>query len=454
VSWLGIDIGTTNTKVCLIPDGRTMTARTPDSARGLQAATLRLIDEIAQDHTLEGIGITGMAETGVPLDHDLQPLTPLITWRDQPGVEQAAELAAEVGPQELFARTGLRLSAKLPAVTWRWLGEDLRARTRTWAGAPDLVFAALTGTYATHLTHAQRLGVLDLRKRSWDPDLLKFGGLRADQLPRIAEPMTITARTPAGIPVVLCGHDHLVASWAAGVRAPGQVADSLGTSEAVVTPSSALVLDDVLRQQGISSGWYADGRHGCAISGNGAAGGLIEQRLAYLGRDYNWLADVLAQIGPPSAQVVAPYPAGRQAPAPDPATRYDVRADAADPAMAMRALVDALALHARWMAEEQTSLLGIEWRSTVAFGGPVRLAGWMARKALASASPTLREFAVVAEDATGAVGAGLMASEVVTGEPAAVLESSSLPVNPVLADHWDSHFWHRFHRVVSGPPPT
>jgi xylulokinase len=454
VSWLGIDVGTTNTKVCLIPDGRTMTARTPEDARELQTTTLRLIDEITQDHTLEGIGVTGMAETGVPLDHDLQPLTPLISWRDQPGVEQAAELAEQLGPRELFSRTGLRLSAKLPVITWRWLGEDLSARTRTWAGASDLVLAALTGAYATHLTHAQRLGVLDLRKRSWDPDLLAFGGFRADQLPRIAEPMTINARTASGIPVVLCGHDHLVASWAAGVRAPGQVADSLGTSEAVVTPSTTPVLADVLRQQGISSGWYADGRHGCAISGNGAAGGLIEQRLAYFGRDYEWLASVLEVVGQPSAEVIAPYPAGRQAPNPDPAARYDVRAAAADPAAAMRALVDALALHARWMAEEQTSLLGIEWRSTVAFGGPAKLAGWIARKALASAGAGLREFSVVAEDATGAVGAALMASEVVTGDPAGVLDSSALRVDPVLAADWDSHFWHRFHTVVSGPPPT
>ncbi|MFI6678560.1 L-fuculokinase [Kribbella sp. NPDC050470] len=448
MTWIGVDVGTTNLKVCRVP-GRAGPAvvvrsvRTPDDAGELQDAVRRLVGELSDRERVEGIGISGMAETGVPLDRDLQPLTKLITWRDQPGVEQAEQLRAEVGPEELYARTGLRLSAKLPVVTWRWLGDTL-ARTRLWAGAPDLVLAALTGTYAMHLTHAQRLGVLDLRTRQWDPDLLAYGGL--DHLPPLVEPMTVAAITPAGVPVVLCGHDHLVGAWAAGVREPGQVADSLGTAEAIITPSPAPVLDDVLRQQGISTGWYVDGQHGCAISGNGAAGGLVEQRLAALDRGYPWLNAVLDEVESPSERVIAPYPQGRQAPAPDPASTYDVLRPVDDPAEEMRALVDALSFHARWMAEEQTRLLGIPWRSTVAFGGPVRLGGWMRRKALASGG---REFAVLDGEATAAEGAARMAAEVVTGTPVEPLRARVIEVCPQLAEVWDGAFWHRFHKVVS-----
>jgi xylulokinase len=295
-----------------------------------------------------------------------------------------------------------------------------------------------------HLTHAQRLGVLDLRTRQWDADLLAYGGL--DRLPPVVEPMTVAATTPAGVPVVLAGHDHLVGAWAAGVREPGQVADSLGTAEAVITPSHGLALDDVLRQQGISTGWYVDGRDGCAISGNGAAGGLVEQRLAALDRDYAWLNAVLDEVESPSEQVIAPYPQGRQAPAPDPRSTYDVRRPVNDAAEEMRALVDALSFHARWMTEEQTRLLGISWRSTVAFGGPVRLAGWMRRKALASGG---REFAVLRGEATAAEGAALMAAEVVTGSPVNPLPATLIEVSPQLAETWDGAFWHRFHTVVA-----
>jgi xylulokinase len=254
--------------------------------------------------------------------------------------------------------------------------------------------------------------------------------------------MTITAHTtgavlPSGTPVVLCGHDHLVGAWAAAVREPGQVADSLGTSEAVVTPSTTIVLDDVLRQQGISSAWYVDGVHGCAISGNGAAGGLIEQRLAYFTRDYPWLVETLDQIGPPSNHLVAPYPQGRQAPAPDPTPMYDVDAPADDPAEEMRALVDALSFHARWMAEEQTRLLGIEWRSTVAFGGPTRINGWMTRKALANGG---HEFGVVQGEATAAEGAALMAEQVITGQTSKPLKANQINVPKQLAAQWESQF--------------
>lgn len=467
MSWLGIDVGTTNTKAGLVSaDGASVHVRSVPTATDiptLQSDVIRLIAETVRDQPqVDGVGIAGMAETGAALDRDLRPLTELIGWRDQPGLAQAERLSNEFGAVELFARTGLRLSAKLPVVTWRWLQDtsDVLARTRLWAGAPDLVLAALTGTYSTHLTHAQRLGVLALTEREWDPDLLAYGGLKANRLPPVAEPMTVAGRVtnPAtglqvGTPVVLCGHDHLVGAWAAGVREPGQVADSLGTSEAIVTPSQAPVLDDALRREGISSSWYVDGRHGCAVSGNGAAGGLVEQRLAHLQRDYDWLVDVLAKTGPPSDEVIAPYPAGRQAPAPDPAMRYDPTRAAEDPAGEMRALVDALSLHARWMAETQTALLGIRWRSTVAFGGPARLGGWMDRKALADAGPDLRDFAVVAGEATAAVGAALMAAEVLTAQPQPPLRARDLPVDRELAATWDRHFWERFHKVV-GPAPT
>ncbi|MEU4603295.1 FGGY family carbohydrate kinase [Kribbella sp. NPDC023972] len=448
MTWIGVDVGTTNLKVCRVPGTPgpgvvVRSVRTPDDAVELQDAVRRLVGELAGGEQVQGIGISGMAETGVPLDRELQPLTKLITWRDQPGVAEAEQLRAEIGAEELYARTGLRRSPKLPVVTWRWLGAQ-RARTRLWAGAPDLVLAALTGTYAMHLTHAQRLGVLDLRTKQWDPDLLAYGGL--DRLPPVVEPMTVAATTPDGIPVVLCGHDHLVGAWAAGVREPGQVADSLGTAEAVITPSRAPVLDDVLRREGISTGWYVDGRYGCAISGNGAAGGLVEQRLVALDRDYTWLNAVLDEVDAPSERFIAPYPQGRQAPAPDPTSTYDVLRSVDDPAEEMRALVDALSFHARWMAEEQTRLLGIEWRSTVAFGGPVRLGGWMRRKAQASGG---REFAVLDGEATAAEGAALMAAEVVTGSAAKPLPARQIEVCPQVAEAWDGAFWHRFHKVVS-----
>ncbi|MFF0338482.1 L-fuculokinase [Kribbella sp. NPDC004875] len=443
---LGVDVGTTNLKVCRVPDGPVRSVRTPDDAEALQHAVRRLVAELSEGQRIDAIGITAMAETGVPLDQELQPLTELITWRDQPGVEQARQLASELGAAAFYGRTGLRLSAKLPVVTWRWLRDthpELLARTRLWAGAPDLALAALTGGYAMHLTHAQRLGVLDLRNRVWDEELLEYGGL--DRLPPVVDPMTVAGTTPDGVPVVLCGHDHLVGAWAAGVREPGQVADSLGTAEAIITPSSGLVLDDALRRQGISMGWYVDGLHGCAVSGNGAAGGLVEQRLAVLGQSYSWLNDVLSPVGTPSESVIAPYPQGRQAPAPDPTSTYDVTRLVDDPAEEMRALVDALSLHARWMAEEQTRLLGIGWRSTVAFGGPVRLSGWMERKALASGG---RDFAVLSGAATAAEGAALMATEVVTGEPAEPLRARAFEIDPQLAATWDGAFWHRFHKLL------
>jgi xylulokinase len=172
--WLGIDVGTANTKVCVVgPEAvvaGTVTRPTATEASVLQADVRALVAEAVElaPEPIQGVGISGMAETGAALDRDGRALTGLIGWREQPGIEQAAEVAAELGAAGLFARTGLRLSAKLPVVTWRWLRDtapEVLAATRLWAGAADLALHALTGTFATHLTHAQRTGGLDLTTR-------------------------------------------------------------------------------------------------------------------------------------------------------------------------------------------------------------------------------------------------------------------------------------------------
>ena len=467
---IGIDIGTTNTKACLIAgDVPRLVAKAsrPTSADvgELQNDVLALTADCLSGHPGEvaAVGISSMAETGTALDASLRPLRPLISWRDQPGREQAGELARELDAQDLYARTGLRLSAKLPLVTWRWLRDaepSTFAAMRVWAGAADLAVLALTGAVVTDPTLAGRTGAYSLADRGYDPDLLRLAGVPVERLPAVAGALTpagtvTTAAAAAtglraGTPVVVAGHDHLVAAWAAGVREPGQVADSMGTAEAIITPTGSPEPGDALRRDGVSVGWYVDGRHGVGISGHGASGGLVEQRLTQLADgDYDWLAAVLAGRADPSAEVLAPYPSGRQAPRPDPRARFDPEEPAADPAAAMRALVDALSLHARWMAESQTALIGCGWTGTVAFGGPVRSDGWMRRKALADAGPESRSFAVVPGTSTAAAGAALIALTAIGADPAP-LPAEPVFVDAALARTWDEHFWQRFHRLVAG----
>src|SRR5689334_1452937 len=101
---LGIDIGTTNTKVVLVElDGTAprvrATASAPTPGPGDLGATLlalvgRVLDGSAAP---DAVGIASMAETGVPLGADDAPLTGWLRWTDRQGDAEAGALARRLG---------------------------------------------------------------------------------------------------------------------------------------------------------------------------------------------------------------------------------------------------------------------------------------------------------------------------------------------------------------------
>ncbi|HEY0698827.1 MAG TPA: FGGY family carbohydrate kinase, partial [Micromonospora sp.] len=177
----GLDVGTTHTKAGIYrPDGTPVVQRraaTPDDAVALRDTALRLLAECvaASPAAPAAVGVSSMAETGVPLDGDGEPIGGLLHWRDRRAHQQAAELARTVGRMTFFATTGLHPSAKLPLARWLWLRRhepDRLRRMVTWASTADLVVAALTGTVATSPTLAARTGAFDLTTGTWHPELL------------------------------------------------------------------------------------------------------------------------------------------------------------------------------------------------------------------------------------------------------------------------------------------
>ena len=483
---LGIDVGSTNVKTVLVrvdPDVDPDVA--PDAGPGARAggrvtevavrvaatpahpdALVRAVRDLVRD-TLAGrpaplaVGIASMAETGAPLDAAGRPLTDLVRWDGRRGGDDAARLAERRGRAQLFAATGVRTSAKVPLVTWAWLRRtqpDLWRRVARWGGVADLLALALTGRLVTDHTLAGRTMAYRLPDtgaalaEAFDEDLLREVGLTPDQLPRVAlpgEPAGVTvaadfvaAGIPAGTPVVVAGHDHAVGTWAAGVRDPGDHADSVGTAEAVVTVLGGTVDRAAVAAQGMSLVRTASGRHEALLAGSPAAGAMVSW----------WLDVVLPGRGParvvpteapgaPTGLLVLPYPHGRQSPAPDPGARVrvvddggvDVSAALLAPVpgddvppgarRATVAMLEGLAHQAQWMLDTQRRLAGHTAAGTTRGGPPlVVLAGaaaantpWMALKAavcdvpvhlVTAGEPVATGAALLAADRTGLVPSG------------------------------------------------
>jgi sugar (pentulose or hexulose) kinase len=446
----GLDLGTTYVKaVCVdldptadrpvqIVDVRR--TPTPATAEELVAAALSLLREVSRAPGAGGavaaVGVASMAETGVPLDVHDRPLTPLLTWDAR---RPASRLLDGLDAADLFTRTGVRLSPKVPLATWAWLSEhhrDVHSRMRRWAGAADLVAHALTGRVVTDHTLAGRTGAHLLDEGRWAEDLLGLVGLRPEQLPEVALPDDVAGQAD-GVPVVVAGHDHQVGAHACGVRAPGATANSLGTTEVVLRVLDGAPDPSRVHAAGMSLVRTVGGRERALIAGNGAAGA------AYAA----WTAEHPESRDLPlgvTGLLVLPYLRGRQCPDPDPDATMRVVGDLdrATPGELTKAVLEGLCLQTRWMYDEQRRLdPGPADGPVVLFGGPgARNRDWTRVKAEVLPHP-LR---LVDQDEPVAVGAAIVAAE-----RARLLAPGSvlLPATPV-AGHRDDPYAQTYEEFV------
>ncbi|MFI7231983.1 L-fuculokinase [Nonomuraea angiospora] len=445
----GVDVGTTHVKVGFFDElgdcAVAVRQPTPRELPALVAAVTRALGECAEraGRGPDAIGIAGMAETGVPLDRAGRPLTPLLWWNDPRAAREAAELSRDA--TALYALTGRRADPKSPLAKWLWLrahSPEVLESMRWWANVPDAVAYALTGRLRTHETLAARTLAYDLDAGDYDPGLLARAGLRTGQLPApggSVEPVgPLTARVSgvaAGVPVVIAGHDHAVGSWAAGVRRPGDVADSLGTAEAVMVLSDTRPDPRTGLARGITTDPSLDGTRKVVVGGLPTSGAMLDWLLSLTGNGesgYAALPGLLGGVRLPTGIVVEPYLRGRSAPAPDRARRVTVSGLGPEhtPGDLLAAAVEGTCLHARWMLDALTAVTGTAPERLVVLGGQVRLPLWMRVKAAVSPAPV----EVVRSDDAVCAGAALIAGQAGGSlDDVPVLPRDRQPPDPDLA---------------------
>lgn len=259
---LGLDVGSTYVKVLAVTTGgveicggRRPTPWTtlPGGRAEMDALTLvatvaDLLAELADrlradrpDARVVGIGVSGMAEAGVLLDRNDNVVRPIIAWFDPRGGDETADLPADLRAS-FPGRTGLPLG---PIATFAKLlhhrthGLDLTGLQ--WLTVAEYVAWALGSERLAEVSLIARTGLVDQDTGAPWPEALDALGVDAALVPPIATAGTVwgkaSTRVPpemAGAVLSVAGHDHLVASVAAGVLATDQMYDSMGTAEALV----------------------------------------------------------------------------------------------------------------------------------------------------------------------------------------------------------------------------
>ena len=192
---IGIDLGTSGTKTVLFDTkGNVMANATieypmyqpqngwaeqdPQDWWNAAAQTIRLVIEKSgvDAADIKGIGISGQMHGLVMLDENGQVLRRSIIWCDQRTAKECEELTARVGKERLIEITANPAMTGFTASKILWVRNhepEIYEKCAHILLPKDYVRYMLTGEFATEVSDASGMQLLDIRNRCWSDEVLE-----------------------------------------------------------------------------------------------------------------------------------------------------------------------------------------------------------------------------------------------------------------------------------------
>jgi sugar (pentulose or hexulose) kinase len=312
--FIGIDMGTSYTKALVVnEEGEHLAIASFKSkwsgaqageAEGnadefVEAALTAMRDAIAlaeekvgKTISISGIGIAGLAESGVTVDASGKALVPVIAWYDERGEEEMQALSSKF-KDDFTRKTGLNFTAQCSLGKWLFLHNHVGKFTKgqQWLNLLEYVAFSLTSERYTMPSLACRTGAWNLdTERPWQ-DALDLVGMDESFIPPLKQAGQSFGRVNrAGVPpqivgavVTVAGHDHPVAAVGAGALGEDVLFNSTGTADVLLRTISGKISEDnrvELVRGGIGSGAHV--LPGKTLLLGGTRAGLILRRVLAL----------------------------------------------------------------------------------------------------------------------------------------------------------------------------
>ena len=281
---IGIDVGTTNCKVALCDLSLCNIVHlekfpTPNNRYdgyvdfNLNALKKKIIEALRRCRNgidadrIRFISVASVGESGVLVYPDGSHLDSSIAWFDTRGKEYADSVYENNSALDYYQITGIPAHANYGLFKLLWL-RDQRANLQdaVWLPLGDFVAWWFSGVMAQDDSLASRTFALDLLDRrpskrvledfgipvSMFPRLIGSGSIRGYVLPGIADLTGLSAHCG----VCVAGHDHMVGSVACGLKCKGEILNSTGTSEGLLTIGEKPDLSVGSFEKRISNGRY------------------------------------------------------------------------------------------------------------------------------------------------------------------------------------------------------
>ncbi len=272
---IGIDLGTSATKTVLFDeDGNVIASASKEypmyqpqngwaeqKPEDWKDAALETITKVVKEsgvvsEDIKGLGISGQMHGLVMLDEDNKVIRPSIIWCDQRTAKECEEMTQKVGAERMIEITANPALTGFTASKILWVRNhepENYAKCRHILLPKDYVRLILTGEYATEVSDASGMQLLDVPNRCWSDEVLEK--LEIDKallakvyespevtgtiLPEIAEMTGLSEKT-----VVVGGAgDNAAAAVGTGVVKDGKAFTTIGTSGVVFAHSKNVTID-------------------------------------------------------------------------------------------------------------------------------------------------------------------------------------------------------------------
>jgi xylulokinase len=249
--FIGIDIGTSETKAIAINENAEIVAQAStshginilkngwieqdankiywDDFRKTVSQILKSVDNV------NAIGISGLSPSLVPIDSNGEPVRDSIIYMDRRGDKEAKKLEEELGMNEVIKITGNAPSSFFGGYKLAWfINNEPENYKRTWKvlDASKYIVYKLTGmTVMDEVSASLFAPYFDMNKNSWSYEIDKVLGGGTEKLPEICRVGDVVGYVtndaagktglPEGTPVIAGSTDAAMAAYSSGVTNVG-----------------------------------------------------------------------------------------------------------------------------------------------------------------------------------------------------------------------------------------
>jgi len=272
---IGIDIGTSGTKTAIFDHGGALIcASTKEYAlsqpqngwaeqnpEDFWDAIVAGLQECFQKSgvaasDIDGIGLSGQMHGLVMLDKDNRVLRPCIIWCDQRTAKECEEITAKVGAERLIEITANPALTGFTASKILWVKNnqpEIYEKCAKILLPKDYIRFKLTGEFATEVSDASGMQLLDVPKRAWSDEVLSKLDIDKALLARVYESYEVSGQVTAsaanetglkaGTSVVGGAGDQAAGAVGSGIVKDGIISSTIGTSGVVFAHTDKISID-------------------------------------------------------------------------------------------------------------------------------------------------------------------------------------------------------------------